>query len=179
MAYIPPGSPIHGIFQARVLEWGAVAFSEPGRGSTYIKALLRCGQDATTSWEKATMAGAERARATAPKKVGWRRQSQQMQESERAADLTDSGSNGIQWCKVALQRIQYPRQEWAKSSVIYFQSHTTLNLCSVQINSEQSVCRIQWKSWKCVKGAENRSPKEKRRFQESSRITVFEYLDIK
>ena len=25
----PPGSSIHGIFQARVLEWGAIAFSEP------------------------------------------------------------------------------------------------------------------------------------------------------
>ena len=24
----PPGSPVHGIFQARVLEWGATAFSE-------------------------------------------------------------------------------------------------------------------------------------------------------
>ena len=24
----PPGSPIHGILQARVLEWGAIAFSE-------------------------------------------------------------------------------------------------------------------------------------------------------
>ena len=24
----PPGSPVHGIFQARVLEWGAIAFSE-------------------------------------------------------------------------------------------------------------------------------------------------------
>ena len=26
----PPGSSIHGIFQARVLEWGAIAFSESG-----------------------------------------------------------------------------------------------------------------------------------------------------
>ena len=26
----PPGSPVHGIFQARVLEWGAIAFSEFG-----------------------------------------------------------------------------------------------------------------------------------------------------
>ena len=26
----PPGSSIHGIFQARVLEWGAIAFSEIG-----------------------------------------------------------------------------------------------------------------------------------------------------
>ena len=28
MDYSPPGSPIHGTFQARVLEWGAIAFSE-------------------------------------------------------------------------------------------------------------------------------------------------------
>ena len=25
----PPGSSVHGIFQAGVLEWGAIAFSEP------------------------------------------------------------------------------------------------------------------------------------------------------
>ena len=25
----PPGSSIHGIFQARILEWGAIAFSDP------------------------------------------------------------------------------------------------------------------------------------------------------
>ena len=28
MDYSPPGSSVHGIFQARVLQWGAVAFSE-------------------------------------------------------------------------------------------------------------------------------------------------------
>ena len=28
MDYSPPGSSAHGIFQARVLEWGAIAFSE-------------------------------------------------------------------------------------------------------------------------------------------------------
>ena len=28
MNYSLPGSSIHGIFQARVLEWGAIAFSE-------------------------------------------------------------------------------------------------------------------------------------------------------
>jgi len=27
MDYSLPGSPVHGIFQARVLEWGAIAFS--------------------------------------------------------------------------------------------------------------------------------------------------------
>ena len=27
MDYGPPGSSIHGIFQVRVLEWGAIAFS--------------------------------------------------------------------------------------------------------------------------------------------------------
>ena len=28
----PPGSPVLGIFQARVLEWGAIAFSEGRMG---------------------------------------------------------------------------------------------------------------------------------------------------
>ena len=32
----PPGSSIHGIFQARVLEWGAIAFSV----SEYMKLLI-------------------------------------------------------------------------------------------------------------------------------------------
>ena len=31
-----PGSSIHGIFQARVLEWGAIAFSEIGNGKSKI-----------------------------------------------------------------------------------------------------------------------------------------------
>ena len=30
MDYSLPGSSIHGIFQARVLDWGAIAFSENG-----------------------------------------------------------------------------------------------------------------------------------------------------
>ena len=35
----PPGSSIHGIFQARVLEWGAIAFSEEsGRGAEFSEA---------------------------------------------------------------------------------------------------------------------------------------------
>ena len=32
MDYSPPGSSIHGIFQARVLEWGAIAFSKETPG---------------------------------------------------------------------------------------------------------------------------------------------------
>ena len=32
MDYSLPGSSIHGIFQARVLEWGAIAFSRRRRG---------------------------------------------------------------------------------------------------------------------------------------------------
>ena len=32
----PPGSSIHGIFQARVLEWGAIAFSENGANGVYL-----------------------------------------------------------------------------------------------------------------------------------------------
>ena len=34
-----PGSSIHGIFQARVLEWGAIAFSMGPRGLPLIKPL--------------------------------------------------------------------------------------------------------------------------------------------
>ena len=30
MDWGPPGSSVHGIFQARVLEWGAIAFSKNG-----------------------------------------------------------------------------------------------------------------------------------------------------
>ena len=36
MNYSLPGSSIHGIFQARVLEWGAIAFSESTANSTQI-----------------------------------------------------------------------------------------------------------------------------------------------
>src|SRR5574340_605744 len=36
----PPGSSAHGIFQARVLEWGAIAFSEKTSGRLY-KELLK------------------------------------------------------------------------------------------------------------------------------------------
>ena len=34
MNYSPPGFSIHGIFQARVLEWGAIAFSQPRPSTT-------------------------------------------------------------------------------------------------------------------------------------------------
>ena len=36
----PPGSSVHGIFQARVLEWGAIAFSTHGYSSSLINMLL-------------------------------------------------------------------------------------------------------------------------------------------
>ena len=32
----PPGSAVHGIFQARLLEWGAIAFSELSTNHLYI-----------------------------------------------------------------------------------------------------------------------------------------------
>ena len=34
MGYSLPGSSVHGIFQARVLEWGAIAFSESQSSQT-------------------------------------------------------------------------------------------------------------------------------------------------
>ena len=38
----PPGSSVHGIFQARVLEWGAIAFSIVFLEFTYICTILEC-----------------------------------------------------------------------------------------------------------------------------------------
>ena len=40
MDYRSPGSSVHGILQARVLEWGAIAFSAPNLWNT-VKAVLR------------------------------------------------------------------------------------------------------------------------------------------
>ena len=42
MDYSLPGSSVHGIFQARVLEWGAIAFSKR-KLSTEELMLLNCG----------------------------------------------------------------------------------------------------------------------------------------
>ena len=38
----PPGSSIHGIFQARVLEWGAIAFSGVPHELTEKIIILKC-----------------------------------------------------------------------------------------------------------------------------------------
>ena len=32
-----PGSSVHGIFHARVLEWGAIAFSGKGKGKDFLR----------------------------------------------------------------------------------------------------------------------------------------------
>ena len=46
-----PGSSAHGIFQARVLEWGAVAFSERKLSAEELM-LLNCGvgEDSRVPW---------------------------------------------------------------------------------------------------------------------------------
>ena len=36
-----PGSSVHGIFQARVLEWGAIAFSVQGNGGIQIQMICQ------------------------------------------------------------------------------------------------------------------------------------------
>ena len=41
----PPGSAAHGIFQARVLEWGATAFSNPINRCQQIWKTQQCPQD--------------------------------------------------------------------------------------------------------------------------------------
>ena len=47
MDYSLPGSSIHGIFQARVLEWGAIAFSEDLPRSKFHCCLLAVAYQAS------------------------------------------------------------------------------------------------------------------------------------
>ena len=42
MAYSFPGSSVHGIFQARVLEWGAIAFSEVNATGSEFMVSFQC-----------------------------------------------------------------------------------------------------------------------------------------
>ena len=42
MDHSPPGSSVHGIFQARVLEWGAIAFSYTSIAAAAAKSLQSC-----------------------------------------------------------------------------------------------------------------------------------------
>ena len=41
MEYSPPGSSIHGILQARTLEWGAISFSNAWKWKVKVKSLSR------------------------------------------------------------------------------------------------------------------------------------------
>ena len=40
MNHSPPGSSVHGIFQARILEWVAISFSTPGTCCLYLPSFL-------------------------------------------------------------------------------------------------------------------------------------------
>ena len=46
MDYSPPGSPVHGSLQARVLEWGAIAFSD----SDYRLSKFQCRASLVAQW---------------------------------------------------------------------------------------------------------------------------------
>ena len=39
MDYSPPGSSVHGVFQSKVLEWGAIAFSG-AKGQAFIIIII-------------------------------------------------------------------------------------------------------------------------------------------
>ena len=51
----PPGSSVHGIFQARVLEWGAIAFSNAGKWKVKVTSLS-CVWLLATQWTAAHQA---------------------------------------------------------------------------------------------------------------------------
>ena len=45
------GSSVHGIFQARVLEWGAIAFSDRILAITYFRKCLMAPHSSTLAWK--------------------------------------------------------------------------------------------------------------------------------
>ena len=49
MGCSPPGSSIHGIFQARVLEWGAISFSNAWKWKVKVKSLSQVWLFATAA----------------------------------------------------------------------------------------------------------------------------------
>ena len=55
MDYSPPGSPVHGILQARTLEWIAISFSNALKWKVKVKSLS-CVQLFLTSWTAAYQA---------------------------------------------------------------------------------------------------------------------------
>ena len=49
----PPGSPVHGILQARTLEWVAISFSNAWKWKVKVKALRRVRPTLATPWTAA------------------------------------------------------------------------------------------------------------------------------
>ena len=59
MAYGPPGSSVHGVLQARILEWVAIPFSRgpsPSRDRTHVSCIALQG-DSSTSDNKESLLG--------------------------------------------------------------------------------------------------------------------------
>ena len=48
----PPGSPIHGIFQARVLEWGAIALSDKATTPGFFQTTFISSKSSLALWNK-------------------------------------------------------------------------------------------------------------------------------
>ena len=83
----PPGSSIHGIFQARVLEWGAIAFSERGGTEGHKVEAAREGRGG----ERAVGGGQGRA----AEGLVWRRGPNLGQDSSLRVGQTGSRGQGL------------------------------------------------------------------------------------
>ena len=93
-----PGSSIHGIFQASVLEWGAIAFSRTvSRGLVYVELnfhILKCGIEVSRSENES-----EKNKKTLSRHNGWNLQ------YEKKNDLAELRNNKPH--KELLQRKAY------------------------------------------------------------------------
>ena len=72
----PPGSSVHGIFQARVLEWGAIAFSKKEDKYIFIEVYLwdlekaMAPHSSTFAWKIPWMEGPGRLQSMGLPRVG-------------------------------------------------------------------------------------------------------------
>ena len=69
-----PGSSIHGIFQARVLEWGAIAFSRKFPRKFYIAYIGHMGLPWWLSWQRICLQCKRPGFNPCVKKIPWKRE---------------------------------------------------------------------------------------------------------
>ena len=142
----PPGSSVHGIFQARVLEWGAISFSRrssPPRDRTRVshivdKTLYHLSHLFKLSW-----------------KVTWEKQKQ-----APPAPLQDLSEPWLCSCALRLFKRgthRMPPCSWCLTSDVFFLRSISQSSCSARHSGKHCSDRITFRMSKFKSISENKS----------------------